>query len=60
MFMRTSASTHRSLAGTSAFKRSAREWCKVEMLFAYLNGNLGLRRLPLHGLTAAEAGVERG
>ena len=37
----------RSLAGTPGFKRSARERRKVEMLFAHLKRNLGLRRLRL-------------
>ena len=43
----------RSLAGTPEFKRSARERRKVEMLFAHLKRNLGLRRLRLRGPTRA-------
>ena len=43
----------RQLAGTPAFKTSARERRKVEMLFAHLKRNLGLRRLRLRGLTGA-------
>ncbi len=43
----------RQLAGTPEFKRSARERRKVEMLFAHLKRNLGLRRLRLRGLTGA-------
>lgn len=43
----------RSLAGTPAFKRSARERRKVEMLFAHLKRNLDLRRLRLRGPTGA-------
>jgi transposase len=44
----------RALKGTEAFKRSARERKKVEMLFAHLKRNLGLRRLRLRGLTDAK------
>ena len=43
----------RQLAGTPEFKRSARERRKVEMLFAHLKRNLGLRRLRLRGPTGA-------
>lgn len=43
----------RSLASTPAFKRSARERRKVEMLFAHLKRNLGFRRLRLRGPTGA-------
>lgn len=43
----------RQLAGTPEFKRSARERRKVEMLFAHLKRNLGLRRLRLRGSTGA-------
>lgn len=43
----------RQLAGTTAFKKSAHERRKVEMLFAHLKRNLGLRRLRLRGLTGA-------
>lgn len=43
----------RQLAGTPAFKASARERRKVEMLFAHLKRNLELRRLRLRGLTGA-------
>jgi hypothetical protein len=43
----------RQLAATPEFKRSARERRKVEMLFAHLKRNLGLRRLRLRGLTGA-------
>jgi len=43
----------RQLVGTPAFKTSARERRKVEMLFAHLKRNLGLRRLRLRGLTGA-------
>ena len=43
----------RQLAGTPEFKRSARERRKVEMLFAHLKRNLGLRRLRLRGPTWA-------
>jgi len=35
----------RALKGTDAFERSAKERKKVEMLFAHLKRNLGLRRL---------------
>jgi transposase len=44
----------KALKGTEAFKRSARERKKVEMLFAHLKRNLGLRRLRLRGLTGAK------
>jgi hypothetical protein len=43
----------RQPADTPAFRRSARERCKVEMLFAHLKRNLGLRRLRLRGPTGA-------
>ena len=43
----------RQLAGTPAFKTSACERRKVEMLFAHLKRNLGFRRLRLRGLTGA-------
>ncbi|MBP1806909.1 IS1182 family transposase [Rubellimicrobium aerolatum] len=43
----------RQIAGTPAFKRSTRERRKVEMLFAHLKRNLGLRRLRLRGPTGA-------
>jgi hypothetical protein len=43
----------RAMMGTEAFKQSARERKKVEMLFAHLKRNLGLRRLRLRGLTGA-------
>jgi hypothetical protein len=43
----------RSLAGTPEFKRSLRERRKVEMRFAHLTRNLGLRRLRLRGPTRA-------
>ena len=43
----------RSLRGTAAYERSARERRKVEMLFAHLKRNLGLWRLRLRGLTGA-------
>jgi transposase len=42
-----------SLAGTEAFKKSARERRKVEMLFAHLKRNLNFRRLRLRGFTGA-------
>jgi Transposase DDE domain len=42
-----------SLAGTEAFKRSARARRKVEMLFAHLKRNLNFRRLRLRGMTGA-------
>ena len=42
-----------ALAGTEAFKRSARERRKVEMLFAHLKRNLNFRRLRLRGMTGA-------
>jgi transposase len=44
----------KALRGTDAFERSARERKKVEMLFAHLKRNLGLRRLRLRGLTGAK------
>jgi transposase len=43
----------RAMKGTEAFERSARERKKVEMLFAHLKRNLGLRRLRLRGLSGA-------
>jgi hypothetical protein len=43
----------RQLAANPEFKRSARERRKVEMLFAHLKRNLGLRRLRLRGPTGA-------
>ncbi len=43
----------RQLAGTLAFRRSAHERRKVEMLFAYLKRLLALRRLRLRGPTGA-------
>jgi hypothetical protein len=43
----------RQLAGTPAFKTSACERRKVEMLFAHLKRNLGFRRLRLRGPTGA-------
>lgn len=43
----------RQIAATPEFKRSARERRKVEMLFAHLKRNLGLRRLRLRGPTGA-------
>lgn len=43
----------RALRGTAAYERSARERRKVEMVFAHLKRNLGLRRLRLRGLTGA-------
>lgn len=42
-----------SLAETEAFKKSARERRKVEMLFAHLKRNLNFRRLRLRGMTGA-------
>jgi Transposase DDE domain len=42
-----------SLAGTEAFKRSARKRRKVEMLFAHLKRHLNFRRLRLRGMTGA-------
>jgi transposase len=42
-----------SLAGTEAFKKSARERRKVEMLFAHLKRHLNFRRLRLRGMTGA-------
>jgi hypothetical protein len=42
-----------ALSGTEAFKRSARERRKVEMLFAHLKRNLNFRRLRLRGMTGA-------
>ena len=43
----------RQIAGTPAFRQSARERRKIEMLFAHLKRNLGLRRLRLRGLSGA-------
>jgi transposase len=43
----------RALKGTEAFERSARERRKVEMAFAHLKRNLGLRRLRLRGISGA-------
>lgn len=43
----------RQLAGTPAFKKSACERRKVDMLFAHLKRNLGFRRLRLRGPTGA-------
>ena len=43
----------RQIGDTPEFKRSARERRKVEMLFAHLKRNLGLRRLRLRGPTGA-------
>jgi hypothetical protein len=43
----------RAMKGTEPFERSARERKKVEMQFAHLKRNLGLRRLRLRGLTGA-------
>jgi transposase len=43
----------RAMRGTEAFERSARERKKIEMRFAHLKRNLGLRRLRLRGLTGA-------
>jgi transposase len=43
----------RSLKDTPEFERSARERRKIEMLFAHLKRNLGLRRLRLRGPTGA-------
>jgi transposase len=42
-----------ALAATDAFKQSARERRKVEMLFAHLKRNLNFRRLRLRGMTGA-------
>jgi len=42
-----------ALAGTEAFKKSARQRRKVEMLFAHLKRNLNFRRLRLRGMTGA-------
>jgi transposase len=42
-----------ALAATEAFKQSARERRKVEMLFAHLKRNLNFRRLRLRGMTGA-------
>jgi hypothetical protein len=41
------------LGGIEAFKHSARERRKVEMLFAHLKRNLNFRRLRLRGVTGA-------
>ena len=43
----------KALKDTKEFKKSARERKKIEMLFAHLKRNLGLRRLRLRGLTGA-------
>lgn len=43
----------RTLRGTEAFERSARERRKVEMAFAHLKRHLGFRRLRLRGITGA-------
>lgn len=43
----------RALRGTEAYARSVRERRKIEMLFAHLKRNLGLRRLRLCGLSGA-------
>jgi Transposase DDE domain len=42
-----------SLAQTEAFKKSARQRRKVEMLFAHLKRHLNFRRLRLRGMTGA-------
>jgi len=42
-----------SLAGTEAFRHSARLRRKVEMCFAHLKRNLNFRRLRLRGMTGA-------
>ena len=42
-----------SLAGTEAFKKSACQRRKVEMLFAHLKRTLNFRRLRLRGMTGA-------
>jgi len=42
-----------SLAGTDAFRKSARLRRKVEMCFAHLKRNLNFRRLRLRGMTGA-------
>ena len=44
----------RKLATTDAFRTSLRQRKKVEMLFAHLKRNLGLRRLRLRGLSGAK------
>lgn len=44
----------RQLSTTEAFQASLRQRKKVEMLFAHLKRNLGLRRLRLRGLTGAK------
>jgi Transposase DDE domain len=44
----------KALKGTKVFERSAGERKKVEMLFAHLKRNLGLRRLRLRGLIGAK------
>jgi hypothetical protein len=41
------------LAGTEAYKQSARRRRKVEMCFAHLKHNLNFRRLRLRGMTGA-------
>ena len=43
----------RALAGTDAYRRSQRRRQKVEMLFAHLKQQLGIRRLRLRGLQGA-------
>lgn len=43
----------KALKDTKEFKQSARERKKIEMLFAHLKHNLGLRRLRLRGLSGA-------
>jgi hypothetical protein len=43
----------KALKDSKEFKQSARKRKKIEMLFAHLKRNLGLRRLRLHGLTGA-------
>ncbi len=43
----------RALRGTKEYARSAWERRKIEMLFAHLKRNLGLRRLQLRGLSGA-------
>ena len=43
----------RAMRDTEAFRQSANERKKMEMQFAHLKRNLGLRRLRLRGLTGA-------
>jgi IS5 family transposase len=43
----------RALAGTEAFRQSACERKKVEMLFAHLKRHMGFERLRLRGLSGA-------